>query len=86
MATQLPAGVNLDSPQIKFWIEYDQAFKQMKVDTFANFLHKDFRYVLLPQSLGRPERTKDVWLEKSRVLAVMSPGLRYAMPTATHTS
>ena len=64
MATQLPAGVNLDSPQIKFWIECDQAFKQMKVDSFANFLHKDFRFVLLPRSLGEPEKTKDVWLEQ----------------------
>jgi len=68
MATQLPAGVNLDSPQIKLWIESHHAFHQMKVDSFANLLHKDFRYVLLPRSLGQPEKTKDEALAQLRGL------------------
>ena len=63
MATQLPAGTNLDSPQIKLWIEFAQAFKPMNVDSLRKCLHKDFRHVSLPRSIGEPERNKEEWVE-----------------------
>lgn len=63
MATQLPAGANLDSPQIKLWIEYDRAFKPMNADSLRKCLHKDFRHVPLPRSIGEPERNKEEWVE-----------------------
>jgi hypothetical protein len=51
-----------DSAQVKLVIEWGQGFQKKDLDILAKGLHKDFRYVTYPQSLGRPEQTKEEWL------------------------
>jgi hypothetical protein len=53
-----------DSPQLKFFSECAQVFKKEgDLGSIAGVLHKDFRYIYYPRSLGQPEQTKEEWLE-----------------------
>ena len=52
-----------DSPQVKFILSWLQATAARDIDGFAKQLHKDFRYAMFPQSIGRPgESNKEEWL------------------------
>jgi hypothetical protein len=42
--------------------EWKQGLQDKDVDLLAKTLHKDFRYVSHPRSLGIPEQNKDQWL------------------------
>jgi hypothetical protein len=53
-----------DSPQVKLIHEWRQGFQTRNLDLIAKALHKDFRFVISPQSLGRPEQTREEWLER----------------------
>jgi hypothetical protein len=53
-----------DSPQIKILLECSQAFQAGNLDVCAKYLHKDFRNVTYPRSLGKPDQTKEEWLEE----------------------
>ena len=64
MPLQLPADTNLSSPQIKLITEWHEAFLQRNVDTAVKPLHKDFRRVVYPRSMGFPEQNKDEWLKE----------------------
>ena len=61
---QFPADLNLDSifPQFKLWAELEQAARPVNVDSLRKYLHKDFRHVILPRSIGEPERNKEQWV------------------------
>ena len=52
-----------DSPQVKFIDEWLQAFDARDMDRIAKCLHKDYRNIMYPRSLGKPEETKEEWLE-----------------------
>ena len=52
-----------DSLQAKFISECKREFQQRNMGFIANVLHKDFRTVPYPRSLGYPEQTKEEWLE-----------------------
>ena len=52
-----------DSPQIKVLNEWLRGLQTRDMDLIAKCLHKDFRNTVHPQSLGKPERTKEEWLE-----------------------
>jgi hypothetical protein len=54
---------NPESPQIKLFHECGQGFKTRDPVLIAKTLHKDYRYVTYPRSLGRPDQTKDEWLK-----------------------
>ncbi|KAF9647681.1 hypothetical protein BDM02DRAFT_3116652 [Thelephora ganbajun] len=54
---------NYDSPQVKLMYEWGHGFNERNLDLIAKVLHKDFRYTTYPQSLGRPEQTREEWLE-----------------------
>ena len=54
---------DLESPQIKLFHECGQGFKTRDPDLIAKTLHKDYRYVTYPRSLGRQDQTKDEWLK-----------------------
>jgi hypothetical protein len=53
-----------DSPQIKLFLQSRGNFEKRDLASIANSLHKDFRYVSYPRSLGHPEQTKEEWLER----------------------
>jgi hypothetical protein len=59
-----------DSPQVKFFLEWGQIFQTADLDLIAKCLHKDFRCALYPKSLGKPEETREEWLE--RLVGVLS--------------
>jgi hypothetical protein len=52
-----------DSPQVKLVHECCHGFGTRSIDRIAKTLHKDYRNVAYPKSLGKPERTKEEWLE-----------------------
>jgi hypothetical protein len=53
-----------DSPEMKVLQQCSRGFKTKDLDLVAKALHKDFRYVAYPRSLGKPEETKEEWLER----------------------
>ena len=53
-----------DSPQVKLFLECSRGFQTKDLDVIAKNLHKDCRYVAYPRSLGRPNQTKEEWLEQ----------------------
>ena len=54
---------NSESPQVKLINEWGQAFAKRDIDLIANLLHKDYRHISYPRSLGRPEETREEWLQ-----------------------
>jgi hypothetical protein len=52
-----------DSPQIKIFYELSQGFQTRDLDLIAKAIHKDFRHVAYPRSLGEPEQTREEFLE-----------------------
>jgi hypothetical protein len=53
-----------DSPQIKLIRECSRGFQTRDPNLIAKALHKDFRNVPYPRSLGWPEQTKEEFLEQ----------------------
>jgi len=54
------------SPQLRVVNEFVRGFDERNVDILAKTLHKDFRRIIYPRSLGAPELTKDEWLKNMR--------------------
>ena len=52
------------SPQIKLIHEFDRGFLEKDVKIIGKPLHKDFRHIVYPRSLGVPAETKEEWLKK----------------------
>ena len=52
-----------DSPQVKLMLEWDRGFQKRDLGLIAKSLHKDYRYTTYPRSIGRPEQTREEWLE-----------------------
>ena len=52
-----------NSPQVKLMLDWDQGFQKRDLALIAKSLHKDYRHTTLPRSLGRPEQTREEWLE-----------------------
>ena len=50
---------NPDSPQIKLFREITRGFHTRDPAIIAKTLHKDFRNIYYPRSLGHPEQTKE---------------------------
>ena len=46
--------------------EWDRAFGNKDMDLLAKLLHKDYRYTGYPRSLGKPDKTKEEWLEHTK--------------------
>jgi len=64
MPTQLPAGTNLSSPQIKLLSNLADGLTEMSVENIGKQLHKDFRRSIYPRSLGQPEQSKEDYLKE----------------------
>jgi hypothetical protein len=54
---------NSDSPQIKLFREIGWAFQMGDPVLIAKTMHKDYRYIPYPRSLGQSEKTKEEFLE-----------------------
>ena len=54
---------NSGSPQLKFVHEWRQAFDKEDLSLVAKSLHKDYRHITYPRSIGKPEQTREEWLE-----------------------
>jgi hypothetical protein len=53
-----------DSPQVNLFLECSRGFQKKDLGAMAKSLHKDCRYVAYPRSLGKPDQTKEGWLEQ----------------------
>ena len=53
-----------DSLQTKLFLDCSQAMQTKDLNVIAKYLHKDFHNVSYPRSLGKPEQTKEEWLEE----------------------
>ena len=51
-----------ESAQVKFIREWGQGFQKKDANALASGLHKDFRMVTYPKSLGKPEQNKEQWV------------------------
>ena len=47
------------------WVE---AFKKGDVDLIASAVHKDYRHASYPQSIGKPEKNREEWLEHMKAV------------------
>jgi len=62
-----------DSPQVKLIHEWGQGFEKKDINHIAKYLHKDYRHIHYPRSLGQPEQTKEQWVEHfTRILGLMT--------------
>ena len=64
MSFKLPADTNLNSPQIKLLVDWNQGFQQLNADILGKYVTKDFRRVVYPRSIGHPEQNKEEWLQE----------------------
>ena len=82
MPIQLPADTNLSSPQIQLINEWNEGFSALDVELLAKPLHKDFRRVVYPRSIGDPEQNKEGWIKEITGLLGFATGfdVRYALP------
>jgi hypothetical protein len=74
MPSQLPAGTNLSSPQIKLVDDWCEGFAEMNVEIMGKHLHKDFRRSVYPRSIGDPEQSKEELLKDMSAMVGFSTG------------
>jgi hypothetical protein len=58
--------VNLEtheSPQVRLLHEFDRGFLEKDISILEKPLHKDFRHVVYPKSLGVPVVNREEWLK-----------------------
>ena len=53
-----------DSAQTKLFRECRRGFQTRDLELIASTIHKDYRYIAYPRSLGKPEQTKEEWLNR----------------------
>ena len=53
------------SPQVELFYSLAEAYKRKDVNFIAKNLHKDFRRIGYPRSLGKPEQNADEWLKET---------------------
>jgi hypothetical protein len=75
MPSQLPAGTNLNSPQIKLLNEWNDAFEELNIAAMKKHMHKDFRRSIYPRSLGEPEQTAEEAIKGLSVLLGVITGV-----------
>ena len=59
----MPDWENSDSPQVKLMLEWGQGLENKDLALIAKCLHKDYRHTYYPRSLGKPDATREQWLE-----------------------
>jgi len=64
MPPQLPASTNLSSPQIKLISDWHDGFTEMNLEIIGKYMHKDFRRLVYPRSIGELELSKEESLKQ----------------------
>jgi len=64
MPSQLPAGTDLSSPQIKLLSSWNDAFTELNAESVGTHFHKDLRRSIYPRSIGQPEQSKEDLLKE----------------------
>jgi hypothetical protein len=75
MPSQLPAGTNLSSPQIKLVIDWNDAFTEKNMEVIKKHMHKDFRRSVHPRSIGEPEQNAEEALTELAGLLSLVTGI-----------
>ena len=85
MPIKLPADINPSSPQFQLINEWNDGFATLNVELLAKPLHKDFRRVIHPKSIGLPEQNKEDWIKEITGILSFATGfdVRYALATRT---
>ena len=52
-----------DSPQLKFTLGLLQSLQRKELEPLAKVLPNDYRQIFHPRSLGKPEQTREEYLE-----------------------
>ena len=52
-----------ESPQVKLMHEWGSGFRKRDLNLIVKALHKDYRHIIYPRSLGMPEQTREEWFE-----------------------
>ena len=53
-----------DSPQVKVALSFVEGVDKRDVKNVAKLLHKDYRHIPYPRSMGRAVENKDEWLQR----------------------
>jgi len=53
-----------NSPQVRLILDWVEGFKDGDLDRIAKHLHKDYRRIVYPRSLNKPEVTRDQFLSR----------------------
>jgi hypothetical protein len=78
---------NLDSPQAKLFSDCRRGFRTRDLELIASTIHKDFRYFAYPKSLGKPEQTKEEWLNRwAGLISLWTADLEVSYLVAPQTS
>ena len=64
-STQMSAPKTEDSPQVKLMRLLAEGTGKRDLGVLESILHRDFRSVLYPRSLGMPEKTREEWLKNA---------------------
>lgn len=56
------------SPQLELVRSFLLGFEKRDVDLIENALHKDYRRITHPRSVGKPEQTKEEYVQHTREL------------------
>ena len=54
---------NPDSPQLQVAYEFERGFRERNIDLLAKHTHRNFRRLIHPRSLSRPELGREEWLK-----------------------
>ena len=66
MPFRLPADANLNSPQVKLITDWNKGYMELNAEILEKYLHKDFRSIVYPRSLGVMERSKEEWVKHAK--------------------
>ena len=60
----MASGEDSESAQVQLMREWGKGFEKMDLALVAKHLHKDFLLVTYPRSLGMPDETREVYLQR----------------------
>ena len=69
-----------ESPQLQLVNEFSRGFFEGDVNLLAKNLHKDFRRVIHPKSLGARDLTKEEWLNNMKEIVTFTTELKVSCP------
>jgi hypothetical protein len=71
-----------DSPQVRLMHSLVEGFRNKDMDYVAKLLHKDHRRITYPRSIGKPEQTKEEYLQHTREVVGLWVGCDASRPNS----